>query len=197
MVIAGPERSQDQTIEGMFAMDDELYSSYQSLKRTFGGNEVVLVVYHDDELLQESGRKRQQSLTAKIDTVEGISGKSISLHSLIAMIKSFNVDQFKLILQFAGFDISTQKLEQQVKSLFQGFTHSSDGKTAAIVVLLKAKEDTQISRGKIVASIREAVEKTKEELEFSNDVMLVGEPVMVADGFRMVQAGRKNTFVKR
>ena len=41
----------DRSVENMFASDDPLLGPYLKLKRTFGGNEIVLAVYADDGLL--------------------------------------------------------------------------------------------------------------------------------------------------
>src|SRR5690606_28609897 len=41
----------DRSIESMFAPDDPLLAPYRRLQRVFGGNEIVLAVYRDDDLL--------------------------------------------------------------------------------------------------------------------------------------------------
>ena len=187
-LIFRPTRNENQTIESMFAMDDELYSSYQMLKRTFGGNEIILIVYHDDQLMMDSGQIRQSEICKRLNAVEGVSGNAISVQSMISMIESLNVDQFQSILRFMNFDISSEGLIEKSKSLFSGFTHSADEKTAAIVVLLQAKEDTKISRGMIVESLRNEIRQFRKSSGFDREILMVGEPVMVADGFRMVQA---------
>lgn len=182
-----PVRNEDHSIEGMFAMDDQLYESYQTLKRTFGGSEVVLIVYHDSKLMEEAGQRRQKILCQKLDQVAGVSGSAISLQKLLEMIRSFKVERLSYLLRFAGFDLSTPMLIDQAKSLFQGFTHSRDEKTAAILVLLQPRS-AGLARRNVVADLREAVRRAQTELDFTNEILLVGEPVMVADGFRMVQA---------
>ena len=40
----------DHSIENMFAPDDPLVAPYRKLKRTFGGNEIVLAVYGTEDL---------------------------------------------------------------------------------------------------------------------------------------------------
>lgn len=46
----------DRSVERMFASDDPLLAPYERLKQQFGGNEVVLGVYPDDELFHPDGR---------------------------------------------------------------------------------------------------------------------------------------------
>lgn len=169
-------------------MNDELHESYQVLKRVFGGNEVILVVYHDRDLLAEPGSKRQLELCRRLDGIPGVSGQSIGISGMIKMIESFNLERIRGIMMLAGFDLSTKLLIEQANTLFEGFTHSRDGTTGAVVVLLQSKEDSAIPRGAIVESVRKTLKDAREELEFESDILMVGEPVMVADGFRMVKA---------
>ena len=57
----------DRSIENMFAPDDPLLAPYDQLKRSFGGNEVVLAVYADPNLMNEN--------RAGIDRLANISGQ--------------------------------------------------------------------------------------------------------------------------
>src|SRR5262245_42363278 len=64
----------DRSIEKLFAPSDPLLPPYQRLKQQFGGNEIVLAVYHDEHLLDPDGRglKRLEEITQRIETVPGI-----------------------------------------------------------------------------------------------------------------------------
>lgn len=190
-VFSAPNRISDQSIEGLFAMSDELFSSYQTLKRTFGGNEVILAVYQDDELFSESGETRQRLITEGLNRVDGIDGKSIGITSINDLIKAGNIDRFRSMIALAGLDVSTKLMLSKTKDLFSGLTHSKDERTAAIIILLKPKQETALPRGEIVTKLRRSLEKSRQALDFQNEIRLVGEPVMVTDGFRMVQADGK------
>lgn len=192
----GPERKQNHSIDGMFAMDDELNESYQTLKRTFGGNEVILVVYRDSSLFEPQGRQRQRLICEKLNRVDGLDGDAMSIDSLCTLIRQYNIDQYRFALTLAGFDISSSGIIDAAKTLFTGYTHSADGKTAAIVILLKSKEISDIPRSEIVENLRKAIETAVSETQFETEVQLIGEPVMIADGFRMVQNdGKRLGFV--
>lgn len=171
----------------MFAMDDELNESYQTLKRTFGGNEVILVVYRDSNLFESEGQQRQRLICNKLNRVDGLDGDAMSIESLCALIQEYNIDQYRFALRLAGFDISSAGMIEAAKKLFTGYTHSVDGKTAAIVILLKSKEISDIPRSEIVANLRKSIDAAVAETDFESEVQLIGEPVMIADGFRMVQ----------
>src|SRR5262245_10283037 len=64
----------DRSIERMFAPDDPLLPPYQRLKRDFGGNEVVMAVYHDEHLLDPdgSGILRLAEISSRMKKVAGV-----------------------------------------------------------------------------------------------------------------------------
>lgn len=64
----------DRSIERMFASNDPLLPPYERLKHDFGGNEVVLAVYRDDDLLKPdgSGIKRLATISQKMKAVAGV-----------------------------------------------------------------------------------------------------------------------------
>src|SRR5262245_2165231 len=64
----------DRSIEKMFAADDPLLPPYVRLKQRFGGNEVILAVYHDEQLLDEdgSGIGRLSAVTRRMKGVTGV-----------------------------------------------------------------------------------------------------------------------------
>lgn len=168
-------------------MDDELHESYQTLKRTFGGNEVILVVYRDSHLFEKEGQQRQQLICKKLNQVDGLDGDAMSIESLCRLINDYDIDQYRFATKLAGFDISSAGMISAAKELFTGYTHSVDGKTAAIVVLLKSKQSSEIPRSEIVSDLRAVIDEATTESKFESEVQLIGEPVMIADGFRMVQ----------
>src|SRR3990172_7029376 len=64
----------DRSIEKMFAPADPLLPPYGKLKRTFGGNEVVVAVYTDEDLFHPDGRgiKRLAELSERLREVPGV-----------------------------------------------------------------------------------------------------------------------------
>src|SRR5687767_1980378 len=64
----------DRAIENMFAQDDPLLPSFRLLKRTFGGDEVVLAAYVDPQILTPEGLARQKQLTETLAEVDGVKG---------------------------------------------------------------------------------------------------------------------------
>lgn len=187
ILVFRPQRIENQTIESMFAMDGQLHASYHRLKRTFGGNEVVLAVYPDNQLMSDAGKQRQRELGERLSRVSGIALPIISITALLDMIDEFGLERFSAVLNAGGFDLSPEILRENTIELFEGFTHSKDHRTAALILILKAKEDNRISRGSIIRAIRQEFANYSSDSGWDTEVLLVGEPVMVADGFRMVK----------
>ena len=64
----------DRSIENMFAPDDPLLAPYDQLKRSFGGNEVVLAVYKDPHLMDEdrTGIDRLADISRQMRETPGV-----------------------------------------------------------------------------------------------------------------------------
>ena len=168
---AGPVEF-DRSIENMFAPSDPLMGPYRKLKRTFGGNEIAMAVYRDDELLADdgSGIERLIVLSRELAGVDGVKA-AISLDQPLGPMKIVRPDD---------------PVADRTRRLFQGYTHSVDGKLAAIVCMLEPESDPGSNdRQKTIHRIRSIVQERPSG-------MVAGEPVMVTDGFRYVeQDGRK------
>ena len=64
----------DRSIENMFAPDDPILAPYHHLKQTFGGNEIVLAVYRDEDLLAADGRglARLAAISKQLQAAPGV-----------------------------------------------------------------------------------------------------------------------------
>ncbi len=155
----------DRSIENMFAPDDPLLEPYAKLKRTFGGNEIVLAVYVDEDLLHPDGRgiARTAVLSAELKAVPGV--KDV-----------ISLDQPR------GLDIvrPNDPLSERLRDLLQGYTHGADGKTAAVVCMLVPEAETDVPREALIEQLRSIIHRRPSG-------MIAGEPVMVADGFRYIE----------
>ena len=68
----------DRSIEKMFAPNDPLLGPYVKLRRTFGGNEIVMAVYVDEDLLAADGRgmDRLVEVSEQLEAVPGREGRA-------------------------------------------------------------------------------------------------------------------------
>ena len=64
----------DRSIETMFPPGGELVNNYRQLKETFGGNEIVMAVYQDDDLLAIDGEgiRRLRRMHDRLAAVPGV-----------------------------------------------------------------------------------------------------------------------------
>jgi len=150
----------DQTIENMFAENDPLLEPYRLLKRTFGGNEVVLVIYTDRELLTPAGVQRVGQLGESLAKVAGVRSTLSLANTPLGPLITGDFD-----------------LAQRLRRLFTGFTMGADNRTAAVVCLLQPIAETRVSRAETVGQLRKLAE------QHDPTALLAGEPVMVVEGF--------------
>lgn len=151
----------DRSIENMFAADDPLLTPFKKLQRTFGGNELALAAYTDDELLTPAGLERLERLTADLAAVPGVAG-------------AFSLTQNSALGKLALLSPWRQKLLE----LSRGYTISADLHTAGIICTLRPEAESQVPRRETLDRLRALVEQPPYH------GVVTGEPVMVVDGFR-------------
>jgi len=159
----------DRSIENMFSPDDPLLPPYHLLQDTFGGNEVVMAVYVDPELLNPdgSGIKRLISIAGKCRAVPGVD----DVLSLDRPIGETVVD-------------GNNPLALPTQHLFENYTHSADGRTVAAACLLNPESESPVSRRETIDQLQAIIRNLPDGLPPG---WLAGEPVMVSDGLRYVE----------
>lgn len=179
----------DRRIENMFAADDPLLPPYQKVKRLFGGNEIVLAVYHDPDLFASdgSGIRRLEGIAAQLRDVPGVESV-LSLYDLdqvIAGIPRLGISTLFGTKPAVGATIVApeNELSAAYLELFRGYTHGPDRETAAIVCILSPVEETT-SRRATIGSMEAIMHHLPDDLPPGT---LAGEPVMVIEGFALVE----------
>ena len=205
----GPARRMrfDRSIERMFAPDDPLLPPYERLKARFGGNEIVLAVYADENLLAPDGRglARVAQISEKLKQVPGVRD-ALSLAQINALLEQLEkgknigglLELFGDRPQWDGPAILNpdSPLARRYLELFAGYTHSADGRTAAVVCMLEphapgssAERGVHDARGATIAALEAIIRDLPDGLPPGS---LAGEPVMVAGGFELLAAdGRR------
>ena len=164
----------DRSIENMFAADDPLLVPYRKLKRTFGGNELVLAVYEDSELLNPDrmGIRRLAGIAERCEQVPGV-------RAVLSLDKPMG----------EGIVNPDQDLALSMRNLFEKYTHGSDGQTVAVVCMLESESEAPVPRRETIEALRGIMDSLPDGL---SPGLLAGEPVLVADGFRYLeQDGRR------
>ena len=157
----------DRSVENMFAPGDPLLEPYLKLKRTFGGNEIVLAVYADDDLLKPdaSGIRRLAEVREKLAEVSGVRS-ALSLDQPLGIEKIVDPDN-----QVAGW----------VRQQFQGYTHGADGRIAAVICMLEPESEPG------VPPRRTTIDELRSIVGTLPEGKIAGEPVMMADGFQYIE----------
>jgi hypothetical protein len=155
----------DETIETMFSPRDPLLVPFRQLKRTFGGDEVVLAAYTDPQLMTPAGLARVERLRAKLAATPGVQA-ALSLGSTPA----------------GAAIVEPGPLSQALVGLFEGYLIGPDRQTTAVLCVLQPKHVARTSRRETIDALRRIV-----EAHAPDSGVLAGEPVMIADGFRYLE----------
>ncbi len=189
----------DRSIENMFSTSDPILPPYLRLKKQFGGNEIVLAVYEDPELLHADGRgvKRLAARSSRMKKVAGVKDV-LSLAEVNALLEKLEqARRFTNIFgpkdEWKGPALLNPKsdLARSYQELFQGYTHGSDGKTVALACMLdpqtaaaEGEAAQDVSRRQTIEDLREIVTSLPDNLAPG---VLAGEPVMVTEGFKLLE----------
>ena len=159
----------DRTIETMFAPSDPLLPPYQRLKDVFGGNDIVLCVYDDPQLLAADGVgvRRLEQISRRLESIPGVDG----ILSLERIIGPEVVDP-------------ESPISRNIRNIFEGYTHGADGRTASVACMLSTDPGDVARRREIVSALRDAMHDLPDGLD---DGIVTGEPVMMVDAFRFVE----------
>lgn len=161
----------DRKVTNMISDDSEVLASFKRLKRSFGGNEIVLAVYEDANLLAAdgSGIDRLRIVRKQLEEISGVRS-ALSLdkldHPLIPIHSASN-----------SYSIS-------MRNLFEGYTHNADATIAVVVCMLVPEDETTTPRRETIDTIRRTMQNLPDGL---SPGMLTGEPVMLVDGYRYVE----------
>ncbi len=174
----------DRTIDQMFAPQDPTLLAYQELQTAFGGNAALLFVYHDPELLTATGLERANELSGKIAEVSGVRGVlSVSqLNEVLGVIRPGGL--------LTGLSSDTPPLlrkddvvSRAFERLFVGYTHAESGEESAIVTLLEPA-DPNLGYGEVVKAMRRLTHDLPSGM---SNAVLVGEPVLLSEGFDLIE----------
>lgn len=168
----------DRSIENMFAPDDPILVAYRTSKRIFGGEAIALAAYVDPQLMTSEGMERLTEVTERLAKVDGV-------NSVMSLNNNPILDS-EVIL-------SDQEMSQRFIELMTGFTIGADRETTAVVCFLEPEDKAEVSRDETVDQLRAVIE------EYPQGV-ITGEPAIVVDGFRYLEAdstvlGRASTLL--
>ena len=154
------------SIDTMFDRTDAALPPYRRLARAFGSSEVVLAAYDAPDLFTPEGIGKLRDVTERLERIPGIaSATSLSSTPLGAGI----------------IHLDTNPAARRLVSLLEGYAVSADHRTAAVVCVL---EPAGTTAGVTRADAIDAVRAATAELPGGT---VAGEPVMLRDGFAMLE----------
>lgn len=172
----------DRSVDSLFAADDPTLVDYQELQATFGGNAIVLLVYDSPELMTPEGIIQNAAYSDRIQLIQGVQSvlSPAKLSSALAIIRpelatDDGADPNRLLTILNRQD----SIVRQFERLFAGYTHSDNLQSGAVVALLSPDHTVQ--------TILDLKAFANELSEVHKSAALVGEPVLLHDGFELIQ----------
>jgi predicted RND superfamily exporter protein len=170
-VIWAHEVPVDRRVDRLLGPANPVVQSYQTLGRVFGAYDPIVVAYDAPALMNPGGEgiERIRRLEACLDRMPGIA-ETISLADLDELVQ----ESLRQPITQPSF------LSRQILEVLEGFTHSHDRKTVAVVCLVEKGAD----RTALIQQLRLWLQERQQEYPQAS---LVGEPVLIEEGTRMLE----------
>ncbi len=181
LAVAGVERSRQlefaRSIDTMFDRADPALVPYRRMARAFGSSEVVLAAYDAPDLFTSAGIDRLGEVTAALEATPGIaSATSLASTPLGSRI----------------IEIDASPTARKLVKLMEGYTLGADHRTAAIACVLAPPGGSHNDRSRGAARSRatnraDTIDRVRELVAELPGGTVAGEPVMLRDGFAMLE----------
>ncbi|MEZ6089276.1 MAG: MMPL family transporter [Pirellulaceae bacterium] len=176
----------DRRIEQLFPDQSQATRAYRELKQAFGGNEVAMLMYSNANLFDVDGQAlgQQELLAEQIEALPGVQSvlSFAKLNALLARIRPPSLfaaeDAMPAILE-------DEPLPEAFRDLFVQYTHSIDGRYAAMVVILDPRRPIENGSDLAIEGLRRIADAIPSHQQ---PVSLVGEPVLISEGFSLAEA---------
>jgi len=177
----GVERSRhlefSRSIDTMFDRADPALVPYRRMARAFGSSEVVLAAYDAPHLFTPAGIEHLRQVTDSLEATPGVASAT-SLASTPLGSRIIEVD--------------TSPTARKLVKLMEGYTLGADHRTAAIACVLQppaapSAETSRSSARAQAASRADAIDRIRAIIGALPGGTVAGEPVMLRDGFAMLE----------
>lgn len=157
----------EQSIESLYAKDNVRLAAWRDSKRTFGGDEFIVVAYTDPDLFEADEDKLTDGARERIE----------ALSDKLKQVKGLQTDSFQHLAQALQAPIG----RSIIRKLMEGVLVGADAKTTAIFCRLEPEATASIPRAQTYHLVREIADA------HNPPAAVVGEPVQVHDMFRYVE----------
>ncbi|MFK7777994.1 MAG: MMPL family transporter [Gimesia sp.] len=170
-IFPASQLSFEQSIESLYAKDDQHLLDYLESKSLFGGDELVFVAYTSPDLLEPEELEKVREFSNELSKVPGLNPEVTQ-----NLADALSPPQLNFLLRAL-----VRRKRDDLTELFRGILIGEDSQTTAIVLRLLPEEESPIPRGEIFRRIRQLANA------HSPKAFVVGEPVQVHDMFRYVE----------
>jgi len=183
----------------MFAPDDPTRTDFEFLQLKFGVSDLVVFAYRDESLWAKdgSGLERLKRIRERVEAVPGMA-IAMDLSKIDQMLGKLD-QPFAILGTLQGkrephvlLDDSNA-LAQKFIAIFQGQTHSRNGTLVAIACLLKPPDQSNTTTKQTLFELRNLADSLS--VEGLSKGMLVGQPVMVEEGFDEIEQDGKRLSI--
>ena len=173
----------DQTIDSFFAPDNPDIQVLKKSRADFGGDEFVIVAWHEPGLIQQNpvGDYPELSATA----AERIQQLSDDLGELPGVDAGRTRDLLRILKR----TLKNANTRRKMLKLFEGILIGPDQETTAIVLQLLSANESPVTREETIRRIRLVA------AEFGVDAAVAGEAVQIQDMFHLVERDGNRLYV--
>jgi predicted RND superfamily exporter protein len=185
LAAVGVERSRHlefaRSIDTMFDRADPALVPYRRMARAFGSSEVVLAAYDAPDLFTPAGIERLQQVTDACESTPGVASAT-SLASTPLGPRIIAIDE--------------SPTARKLVKLMEGYTLGADHRTAAIACVLQPPaavpaavpgDTSRATASAQAASRADAIDRIRAIVGELPGGTVAGEPVMLRDGFAMLE----------
>ncbi len=192
---ASQRLSFDRSLHRMFAPTDPTRIDFEFLQSTFGIADLVVFAYRDSELWNKdgSGLERLKGIRSRIENLPGVA-TAMDLSKIDQMLGQLE-QPFSILNSLTGKELRHPLLNEgdaiakEFKKIFEGQTHSRDGTLVAVACLLNSNREKETNPKNTIAKLRDVADSLP-NLGLEKG-MLVGQPVMIEDGFDEIEKDGK------
>lgn len=175
----------DRRLENMLLSNDPDVLGYVALQQQFAASDVVLMIYRDEQIWEPAGQgiARMETIGKQLKAVAGVQA-ILSLAELDGVLRTLRGASW---LQKSDQPVildPDDPLAASFREMFSGYTHREGSPFVAIACMLEPSATAEVDRDQTLMNIQTIAHSLPDQLPHGE---LLGEPVMVRDGFAMLE----------
>jgi len=175
----------DRRLENMLLSNDPDVMGYVALQQQFAASDVVLMIYRDEQIWELSGKgiARMETIGKQLKEVAGVQA-ILSLAELNGVLRTLRGASWLQKSDQPAILDPDDPLAESFREMFSGYTHREGSPFVAIACMLEPRATAEVDRDQTLMNIQTIAHSLPDQLPHGE---LLGEPVMVRDGFAMLE----------